>query len=204
MSDNLPGNVSPPDRPSTLSEECRERIRLEEAYRREVRDWSSKGEVKSRRLEFLNSPFGLWIVSGLLFTAVVSVAEYWSHIREEAAASNQLARELRADFLHQLQILEFTIEDADTDNTLFKHGRTRIVQNADSGPPLLVIFDDLAIELGAEKAAIVAELRDELLMLAAKMNDAFRDNDKSRWKESLTKCNSRIVELRKRVGELFR
>ena len=48
-----------------LSDEEKDRIRLEEAYRFEIRQSLSKEEKKGRAWSLLNSPFTLWLLSSV-------------------------------------------------------------------------------------------------------------------------------------------
>jgi hypothetical protein len=83
-----------------LSSEDRERIRLEEVYRHEIRQALARkpSNTSSANLStFLNSAFGLWVLSAIFLSGLGTAYKSWESQRErERAAETQRQADLRA------------------------------------------------------------------------------------------------------------
>jgi hypothetical protein len=69
-----------------LTELEKQRIKLEESSRAEVRSTMSEGKSSSKLWNFLNSQFGLWLITGGLVSLLAWAVGHWNHQREEQSA----------------------------------------------------------------------------------------------------------------------
>jgi hypothetical protein len=92
-----------------LTEEKKNQIRLEETYRAEIRRslQSDKTSRRQRLLDFLNSAFGLWVLS----TCVVGALTFAYTSQKEAGESTRLRREacerLEVEIARRMSELEY-------------------------------------------------------------------------------------------------
>ena len=74
-----------------LSDADKERIRAEEIFRQEVIQSLDK---RSGTTRFFNSPFGLWILSSLFLTGLISGAHWLYGLADQRAKDQQLHEQL--------------------------------------------------------------------------------------------------------------
>lgn len=79
-----------------LTDEDKTRIRLEEAYRKEVRDQlaSDTNRARTRVWPFLNSPFGLWLLSSVVLAVVAAGYSSLRGTLEQRRSERDLIRKL--------------------------------------------------------------------------------------------------------------
>ena len=77
-----------------LTEIEKQRIKLEETYRTEVRAAMTDGKLPSRIWRFLNSQFGFWLISAGLASFLAWSVGRWEHQRREISEHRRAIKQL--------------------------------------------------------------------------------------------------------------
>lgn len=110
-----------------LSDEQIQQIRTEEALRLEIRKSlqdpeSSRGAKKSRLWEFLNSSFGLWLLSTIFVTAIGTTYTQWQGARRDRQ------HQAEAELLQKAKAAELTWIESQKKQAAFKRAALEVSQ----------------------------------------------------------------------------
>ena len=105
-----------------LSEDQKHQIKLEEIYRGEVRkSLAPRKRPKEKCFSFLNSPFGLWILSSIFLAALTSMWSVWNSTQQQERQNTEQIAKIKIEINHRLSAAEQKLDNylSDTrDNTL--------------------------------------------------------------------------------------
>jgi len=156
-----------------LTETEKEKIRLEEEYRFEIRSQLQEARkeraFKSKVWSFLNSGFGLWLLAAVLITGAGSLYTQYQHAREERLKDKELIERLDLEISYRLsQVLLhlFELSNGNFDDPKLGEGRspdevkqTMTLLNAQPGGNSTSLYPEFS-SLGLP--ALMAELRRHL------------------------------------------
>jgi hypothetical protein len=147
------------------------KIRLEEAYRLEVRNQLQKAnqEKRSPAWTFLNSSFGLWLLSAVFITLAGSIYTNYQNSRAESLKNEEMIERLDLEISYRysqvlIQLYNLTDRNPNGQLVLMKHGAGDVVnviellnqQPSGSSASLYSEFSNMSIP------ALIAELRRHL------------------------------------------
>lgn len=113
-----------------LSDSERERMRLEESYRHEVRTQLAGSGPKSRRSAawaFLNSSFALWLLSAVFITGAGALFTRYQENREEEASRRERIERLDLEISYRYSLVLgqlWDLTNGDVNNPVLAQGRT--------------------------------------------------------------------------------
>lgn len=113
-----------------LNENERERIRLEETYRAEVRNKLAEEAPKPKKspiLAFLNSSLGLWLLSAVFITGAGALFTQYEHARAEDAKRRETIERLDLEISYRYsRVLGdlFRLTTRDVNDPVLAPGRT--------------------------------------------------------------------------------
>jgi hypothetical protein len=89
-----------------LSDADRERVRLEEVFREEVRKSLEKPKTAKKKVyDFFNSSLGIFILSSILLASLSAGVTKWLEINQREAQAAETIRRLDIEIAHRLQQL---------------------------------------------------------------------------------------------------
>lgn len=89
-----------------LSDADRERVRLEEVFREEVRKTLEKPKTSRRKVyDFFNSSLGIFILSSILLASLSAGVTKWLESNQREAQARETIRRLDIEIAHRLQQL---------------------------------------------------------------------------------------------------
>lgn len=94
-----------------LSDEEKERIRLEETYRYEIRkSLEDSKPKKSRIFEILNSPFVIWVLSAIMLSGLTSMYARYAAKAEASKAQSVRIQRIIADLQTRIERAKINLE----------------------------------------------------------------------------------------------
>ena len=105
----------PTSQPSPLPDEVIRRITAEEVLRFEVQERLRKketGSSDSKTLRFLNSAFGLFLLSAIFISGLGGAFQWWTAKLKEAEARQEVQRKLLSEYRWRLNALDKRIAEA--------------------------------------------------------------------------------------------
>ncbi|MTH14435.1 hypothetical protein [Flavobacterium sp. LC2016-01] len=97
-----------------LSKEEKKIIREEESYKFELRKYFEKKNEKTWKEKlwlFLNSAFGLWLLSTIVFSIIVNSYANFKENNTKAAIKNETVRKLEIEISNKIQYFKARIEE---------------------------------------------------------------------------------------------
>src|SRR4051812_29667706 len=95
-----------------LSEIEKGRIKLEEIYRAEVRQAISDTKSSSGIWKFLNSQFGLWLITGALVSFLTWSVGLWNHRRREESDHREAIKKLDFEIPFRFSRVQHSLDQA--------------------------------------------------------------------------------------------
>jgi len=93
-----------------LTEEQKDHLRNEELYRQEIRKHLERNGKRSKLMSFLNSVFGIWLLSSVVITSISASWTYWQNYSQSIDSRNQQLKKVKSELSYRLRLLDNSMD----------------------------------------------------------------------------------------------